>query len=635
MRKLSTILLVFLLLCVALPFLPTIKAQEEHGSFGNPTLPEVTSLNWTRFWQLFNVHSDWDLEYNNGSGWISSKQSLQVIRNYYANSTEMPIPANVADASFCKISLNFTSPYTANYRLTFAIDLDVKEYIYYETKWEYVVSYQNYTVFFNWADLKNVSGLIFSHGIQPIEDESWFWFRIRRDNVPANYNILLDPSFGYPTPGGSFSDTSANQLKGSHWTMPEDGTADNITFYGKGTTSMNVKAAIYLDSDKSLVAETGTVAVTTTNSWWTTPDFASKPDLTEGTEYWLVLMPDTSSFRIYYQSSSSGKGGYDQEGEFVFPNPCSLSYEAREFSLFCNYTVAAGGETYNVGPSITLDFALSSLTIPYLFYQRFSAITLNFALASTVSHTAAALWKIFPSVTLDFSLASALNHITAVWNLHPSITLNFALASAATPFYTFVKSHGINLVFALASTATPFYTYVQSHGISLVFALASTAQQISEGIRHVSSGINLNFALASAQAFYGHYIVTPGMSLVFVLASQLGFINPIMNVTPGIALTFAISSVSDFIGIFNVGPSVTLTFALSSLTHVVEGIIYKVFPKITVVWSIVTNFLPVTPEVSVASAGFAIIAIALALCALAIGVKALKRERTNKYMEYV
>jgi len=545
MQKLPTTLLVFLLLCVALPFLPTIKAQEEHGSFGNPTLPEVTSLNWTRFWQLFNIHSEWDLEYNNGSGWISSKQSLQVIKNYYANSTEMPIPANVTDASFCKISLNFTSPYTANYRLTFAIDLDVKEYIYYETKWEYVVSYQNYTVFFNWADLKNVSGLIFSHGIQPIEDESWFWFRIRRDNVPANYNILLDPSFGYPTPGGSFSDTSANQLKGSHWTMPEDGTADNITFYGKGTTSMNVKAAIYLDSDKSLVAETGTVAVTTTESWWTTPDFASKPDLTEGTEYWLVLMPDTSSFRLYYQSSSSGKGGYDQEGEFVFPNPCSLTYEAREFSLFCNYTVAAGGETYNVNPSITLDFALSSLTIPYLLYQRFSAITLDFALASTMQIYKT--WVQTHAVNLMFSLTSTLNHITATWNVYSGIVLDFSLSSTVTPFYTFIRSHGINLVFALSSMAELVTgVFNVNPVVNVVFSLSSTATYIQHHF-YAYSGIVVNFVLSSTSTLIQHYFtVSSVIVLDFVLAATATFTAAAVYATQGFVL--AVVLLACFIG---------------------------------------------------------------------------------------
>lgn len=199
MKTIYFILLGFLIVSLfVVPHDHYVSAQPR-ANFGEPSVPEPI-CNWTRFWQLFNAHTDWDLEYNAGAGWIGDKSSLQIIKNYtmavWLGDNITWVSCDRSEASRCKITLNFTAGQTADYRLTFAIDLDVKNYTYKTGAWNYTLSYQNYTVFFDWSDLRDLPLDSVTHGILPIDDESWFWFRIRKNGINEGRNFVVDPSFG-------------------------------------------------------------------------------------------------------------------------------------------------------------------------------------------------------------------------------------------------------------------------------------------------------------------------------------------------------------------------------------------------------------------------------------------------------
>ena len=75
-------------------------------------------INWDKFWSVFKNHSMWSLEGYNPvtEEWEQDNSYLTIHRNYTENNQ-------------CKIGLEFTAPYTTDYRLTVAIDYAVKQYL--------------------------------------------------------------------------------------------------------------------------------------------------------------------------------------------------------------------------------------------------------------------------------------------------------------------------------------------------------------------------------------------------------------------------------------------------------------------------------------------------------------------------
>ena len=153
-----------------------------------PSLIDTVTYDWPKFWQTFKTYSAWETEWFNGETWINHDSCMQIIRDY-------PEPNHV------KITLNFTSEEPGSYRFTFAIDKRVKDYVEKISNWRYELTYEGFTVVFDWSDIKEIPNLIVSHGVQ----DGYFWFRIRKDNVPGNYNFVIDPSIiGTTTEGTSY-----------------------------------------------------------------------------------------------------------------------------------------------------------------------------------------------------------------------------------------------------------------------------------------------------------------------------------------------------------------------------------------------------------------------------------------------
>lgn len=138
-------------------------------------------LDWNLFWSKFKQHSYWNLEWYNGAQWVSKKSDLTIQRNY--------IRPNV-----CKLTLIFNGSRSGSYRLTFAIDQHARNYMHKEGSYNYTFSYKNYAVIFDWSDVMNIPNLIINHGIKNVYGENWFWFRIRKDNIPQGAYLEIDPT---------------------------------------------------------------------------------------------------------------------------------------------------------------------------------------------------------------------------------------------------------------------------------------------------------------------------------------------------------------------------------------------------------------------------------------------------------
>jgi hypothetical protein len=152
-------------------------------------------------------------------------------------------------------------------------------------------------------------------------------------------------TFGNTVAGASSRNTE-NTIVGSLFTPLKDGEAQSITAYIRMTTSSkNMKCAIYLHSNLSLVAQTEEKAVPVNPATWVTFNFLSpKPILKANTEYLLVAWSSSGNgyTYLYYTSGTANQGHYIGLTYVVnFPNPMPTpNHESRAYSIYCTFKPA-------------------------------------------------------------------------------------------------------------------------------------------------------------------------------------------------------------------------------------------------------------------------------------------------------
>lgn len=207
-QKTLLFILVAFWIVTLIPNVPEVEATPTRRSSSTVGLYVA---DWNLFWQTFRAFSSWDLEWHDGVSWVSRKSDLQIVRDY-------PEPNHV------KITLVFDASENGDYRLTFAIDRRVKKYVQKTSQYQYNLTYDGFSVVFDWSDVLTIPNLQISHGIL----NNKFWFRLRRDNVPQGAHVEIDPSIM----GTSTADTATSfpqQRKGfyattRYWVAYSNGT---------------------------------------------------------------------------------------------------------------------------------------------------------------------------------------------------------------------------------------------------------------------------------------------------------------------------------------------------------------------------------------------------------------------------
>jgi len=78
-------------------------------------------------------------------------------------------------------------------RFTFAVNRSVLQYVNrsgYEVWLNYTANNtETYSCMFNWSDIASIPGIVITHG----KTDNYFWFRFRRDNIPAGVYVF-DPT---------------------------------------------------------------------------------------------------------------------------------------------------------------------------------------------------------------------------------------------------------------------------------------------------------------------------------------------------------------------------------------------------------------------------------------------------------
>lgn len=148
------------------------------------------------------------------------------------------------------------------------------------------------------------------------------------------------------TVAGTNSRNTENTIVGSIFTPTKDGEAQSITAYIRITSSSkNMKCAIYLHSNLSLVAQTEEIVVPVNPATWVTFNFLTpKPILKANTAYLLVAWSSSGSgfSYLYYSSGAANQGHYAGSTYGAnFPNPMpNPTHETRACSIYCTFKPA-------------------------------------------------------------------------------------------------------------------------------------------------------------------------------------------------------------------------------------------------------------------------------------------------------
>lgn len=162
----------------------------------------------------------------------------------------------------------------------------------------------------------------------------------------AVYPVKVDPTFGYTTAGGSNS-SNLNLITGSEFTIPEAGTADSLSWYGRiyhiVSSGTKAKMAIYKHSDLSFIEATAERSNDPLLGYgWKTWDLLSNPSLISSTDYVLVVWHGgvSVSFQVQYDSGSTDQGHRDSQTYNGWPDPLVPTHNNNKYSIYCTYTAA-------------------------------------------------------------------------------------------------------------------------------------------------------------------------------------------------------------------------------------------------------------------------------------------------------
>jgi len=174
----------------------------------------------------------------------------------------------------------------------------------------------------------------------------------------AKYPVIIDPSFGYDTAGGSNHYISGDDIYGALFTSPADiDTADSLSAYTKYFSGEYIKGVIVLHSNLNIVTNgVGNAVATDGSGSWKTSTFSTPPSLSQSTEYVLSIIGDASHY-IYYDAGDTNQGHYDESNDYASPeNPTDAGHYNFEYSIYCNYSAGAGGNSYERDVSLSLDW---------------------------------------------------------------------------------------------------------------------------------------------------------------------------------------------------------------------------------------------------------------------------------------
>ncbi len=137
--------------------------------------------------------------------------------------------------------------------------------------------------------------------------------------------------------GTSYSDIDQDHVRGQAFTAPADAiSVASVTFYGRTNSgTFNVKAIITDSTGHILTNGISTAISCTTSEASRTATFATPPTITAGTTYWILIVSQDDTFRLYYVGTTGGTSQYDNDNSYSNPtNPTDASSGTYNYRAF-------------------------------------------------------------------------------------------------------------------------------------------------------------------------------------------------------------------------------------------------------------------------------------------------------------
>ncbi len=195
------------------------------------------------------------------------------------------------------------------------------------------------------ADIDEASRLL------KIQIDSWF--------STAAYPVVIDPTLGYTTIGGSDVSNSGSIIHAfgetgtAGYTMSENGTLTAINLYcsDNGSSGMHVTLGVYNQGTNypgTKFAVASEISIVTTIAWFTA---SASGSLVSGSKYWLAMNHDLGGAQMgmKYDSVSQAMkfiASTYTAGAIDDPYPGSASTFDGKISSYLDYTAAASGNLF-------------------------------------------------------------------------------------------------------------------------------------------------------------------------------------------------------------------------------------------------------------------------------------------------
>jgi len=152
--------------------------------------------------------------------------------------------------------------------------------------------------------------------------------------------VYAGGTFGNTNQGSNYQ-TIEDRITGGQFVCSQSGTAQSISAYlTVSNNDHDMRAAIYT-STGTLVGSTNQVTVSASTGWVTFAFSGTKPSLSAGTTYTLVVWSESTygSANLYY-SNSGGTGVYNPRTYGTYPNSVTFSSDGtRNYSIYCTYSI--------------------------------------------------------------------------------------------------------------------------------------------------------------------------------------------------------------------------------------------------------------------------------------------------------
>lgn len=142
---------------------------------------------------------------------------------------------------------------------------------------------------------------------------------------------------------GTNTQRLGDRLRGIPITATQSGTMQSISAYvnqGSGS-DRHIKAALYTTSGTLVGSTTELTLAANSGAQWVTMPFSTKPSITSGNTYILVVWGESSSSLTIYYSSTATNAGYDRSYTYTtsWPTPPGLAQDTYYYCIYCSYTV--------------------------------------------------------------------------------------------------------------------------------------------------------------------------------------------------------------------------------------------------------------------------------------------------------